>query len=750
MNIPIQLKNMRFNRVRFKDKRAFETGWQKNPYTYDEISKYFPEENYGVICGKEVRALDDDTPDKELIKLYNDNFPETMQVRGHVYFKFDNGHEDKIIFEHPEKLYPNSKGEMNHHMGEIQGEGTYVVGPGSTHPDETTYELKKDLPIVTISYEKFEEVFGEFFKKKKKQIVREHISTSWSGDKITDIPISNIISFNGLTDMGNGVFQGSHPLHGSDGGSNFRVDENANNWYCFRCFPKGTNVLTPVGYESIEKVNVGDIVLGKNGKDNKVKKTFKQHFKGNFYTIQSSYFEDIITTEGHEIMIARCNLCNKDYEPYIACKPNCPRRNKDGKHNCPGAIVKQQLKRNKKGQFEPIKTKDALPKQLWVNVEDLNPSTDFLMVPKEYNDGLKEIDGIPLNKEVGELLGWYAAEGHIHEGGDPKRNRTRAVEFTINKNEFKEARRIGFLFKKYFNKEAKIYRYPKRGTHVINCRSNKFVELVENEIGKGSSKKKMGRLLGSSKDFLNGFLRGYLTGDGCFNKEKKTWQVSSVSNRLIKEVQIAMFRTGVAARYFNSDWNMIKGVGNFTTNFLAYSTRKMQTRIFDDEEYYYLSINKISRELKEETVYNIETEDNTYLIPYVVHNCQSGGGPSELIAVMEGIIDCGDAGPSCFTQDQAREVIQIAREKYGLTTPEPEEQDLGPVRGWALSVSITKLAEKHGLKHCPTCGHEFSFQETHGMYYCKYCSKGGGLKKFADMIADKVSQKSEVEDGRKN
>lgn len=361
MEIPTQLKNMRFLRVGFKDKRPFEPAWQKNPYTYDEISKHFPKENYGIICGKEFRALDDDTPDQELIKLYNENFPETMQVRGHVYFKFDNNHEDKIILEHPEKKYPNSKGEMDNHMGEIQGEGTMIVGAGCTHPDGSTYEIKKDLPIITISYEKFEEVFGKFFKKKKKQVIREHISTSWQGDNITDIPIGNIISFNGLTDMGNGSFQGPHPKHGSDGGMNFRVDEINNNWYCFRD--------------------------------------------------------------------------------------------------------------------------------------------------------------------------------------------------------------------------------------------------------------------------------------------------------------------------------------------------------------------------------------------------QSGGGPSELIAVMEGIIDCGDAGPNCFSQDQGREVINIAREKYGLTTPELEEQDLGPVKGWALSVSIEELAKKYNLTHCPKCGYDFDFEKVHGLYYCKYCGEGGGLKKFAEMIATKLNQQTSVKPG---
>lgn len=160
--IPKQLEGMRFNRVKFKDKRAFEVGWQKNPYNYKDIQDYIPQENYGVMCGKEVRVLDDDTPKKGLIKLFIEKFGETFRVRDHLYFKFDNGHDKKIIFNNPEILFDDGKGGKTAHMGELQGEGTYVVGPGSTHPSGELYKQKNELDIITISYDEFVEVFGEY------------------------------------------------------------------------------------------------------------------------------------------------------------------------------------------------------------------------------------------------------------------------------------------------------------------------------------------------------------------------------------------------------------------------------------------------------------------------------------------------------------------------------------------------------------------------------------------------------------
>lgn len=359
IKIPQQLKKMRFLRVKFKNKRPFEDKWQKNPYNYEQIHKYFPKENYGIICGKDIRVLDDDTPNKGLIKLYHKNFPDTMEVRDHIYFKFDNEHADKIIFESKEILFPDSNGKLSPHMGELQGEGTMIVGAFSTHPSGEIYELKKDLPITTISYIKFKDIFREYFKEKRQKIIREHKPSNWEGDNITDIPIGNIISFDGFRDVGNECLQGTHPKHGSDTGFNFRIDIKNNTWICFRC----------------------------NNKDSR----------------------------------------------------------------------------------------------------------------------------------------------------------------------------------------------------------------------------------------------------GC-------------------------------------------------------------------------------------------------------------GGPSELIAVMEGILECGDVGANCFTEEQSREVIRIAREKYGLSSLIKKAEDLGEVQGWANSISITKLAKKHNFENCHICGYPFEFQESHGMYYCKYCSFGGGLKKFAELIAKRINK----------
>jgi hypothetical protein len=55
-------------------------------------------------------------------------------------------------------------------------------------------------------------------------------------------------------------------------------------------------------------------------------------------------------------------------------------------------------------------------------------------------------------------------------------------------------------------------------------------------------------------------------------------------------------------------------------------------------------------------------------------------------------------------------------------------------RGWALSISISRMAQRYNLTNCPKCNNTFSFKDSHGLFYCKACKYGGGLKKFSQLI----------------
>jgi len=224
MRIPKQLKNCKFCKIKKGEKAPFEMNWQNRDYSYDLISQYFPQMNYGVLTGiNELGVLDDDSEDKVLIKLFEEHFKETFRVRNHYYVKLLNWNGKKIIF------YDENK----KHLGELQGKGQQVVGAGSLHPSGEYYEQKNNLQIKEIEYSDFKKAFGKYLKKEEtiKEINKNSI---WKGEDMNRIPISNIIYPNNAKSKGSSI-QGSHPIHGSNTGSNFAINTSDNTWYCFRC-----------------------------------------------------------------------------------------------------------------------------------------------------------------------------------------------------------------------------------------------------------------------------------------------------------------------------------------------------------------------------------------------------------------------------------------------------------------------------------------------------------------------------------
>jgi hypothetical protein len=64
-----------------------------------------------------------------------------------------------------------------------------------------------------------------------------------------------------------------------------------------------------------------------------------------------------------------------------------------------------------------------------------------------------------------------------------------------------------------------------------------------------------------------------------------------------------------------------------------------------------------------------------------------------------------------------------------------QNQDAEP-RGWACSININKLAERHSFTKCHVCNNDFEFNEKLGFYRCNTCKYQGGLKKFVELIVN--------------
>lgn len=251
--IPPQLQNpaFRFIRVAAKSKRPIDQDWQETAnYQFDSPSllQHLQDGgNYGIICGPgEVRVLDCD----ELSRLEElgvlAKFPQTFAVqsragRVHRYYLIPELKKKIVLFD---PILKDENGQPLH-LGEIQGPGTQIVAPGSIHSvTGEPYKVIDDSPIAALSLEEVKAAIeGLKTSRVTEQILHRTETSPKEDDQFRNIRIDDIAYPKGETRRIGDEIQGTHPVHGSTTGKNFRIDLKKNTWYCDRCHSGGGPAL---------------------------------------------------------------------------------------------------------------------------------------------------------------------------------------------------------------------------------------------------------------------------------------------------------------------------------------------------------------------------------------------------------------------------------------------------------------------------------------------------------------------------
>lgn len=255
--IPAQLQNseFRFIKVAPKSKRPIEHDWQDSanyPYDSPELRAHLAKGgNYGIICGPgEIRILDcDDMPRLEELGVLA-KFPKTFSVqsrpgRVHRYYMIPELKKKITLFD------PILKDEncQPAHLGEIQGPGTQIIGPGSIHQNTgQPYEVIDNSPIAALSMEQVTFAL-EGLKTSRLEANCARLdampkrAAPKEDDPFKNIRIDDIAYPAGETRRIGDEIQGAHPVHGSTTGKNFRIDLKKNTWYCDRCHTGGGPAL---------------------------------------------------------------------------------------------------------------------------------------------------------------------------------------------------------------------------------------------------------------------------------------------------------------------------------------------------------------------------------------------------------------------------------------------------------------------------------------------------------------------------
>ena len=364
---------------------------------------------------------------------------------------------------------------------------------------------------------------------------------------------------------------------------------------CRKCIPAGTSVFTGSDFKPIEAIKVGETVRGLHS-PSLVLKTHEHDYNGELVKLRVRYLGEFSFTPEHPILIKtffrKARWKNNVYEWTLES----------------GALKWEEASkvRGLKKGFQCV----AVPK--------LEAEEDIFL---DFNPFVKKSMRIlpwllkprKLDKRLAELMGWYVAGGCSCEQG---------IVFCLGSEEKRNIRRVCSLINS-LGFRASITYFKKRGV-TVRCFSRVLARAFAEWFGKRAENKRVSGFLFKSKDnIIKSFLTGYVKGDGCIShKDIKT---SSRSENLTRQIQMLFMKVGiiggVSTKLFSNSTigsRRIRGGKQFV---FSANLSPIPRLFHEDENHYYFPISKVTREGFSGKVFNLTTTDNTYSLPFILHNC---------------------------------------------------------------------------------------------------------------------------------
>ncbi|KKN35086.1 hypothetical protein LCGC14_0787110 [marine sediment metagenome] len=423
------------------------------------------------------------------------------------------------------------------------------------------------------------------------------------------------------------------------------------------CLLGGTYVQGPIS-KPIKNIDVGEDVLGSDGKFHKVVKKFKRRYTGPIIKITPYLINyGVSMTPKHPVLAVKALHCNR-YRHNV-CKPGCrinPCLIKKYYFYYPSWYPVEDLEEGDFLLFPVLNTStnpEHSKKRLDVRYLTENSTIcDGMVYPKMENRRKPQGNskGIPrfikISKEIMELFGYYVSEGHSSMG--------RSVIFSFGIHEEDYALRVSYLIKKIFGLTAKINRYPKKSVIVIVVSSSIIARMFANMFGKNAINKKLPRWIFKAFDeHIISLIEGMWRGDGMLNKtgsDKTNLGYYTASPVLHRQLILLLSRFGIAS-HASTDYNPNNGLKHIKNrapmnkiyiqsesairfSALIYTAKEIKKLNASPQSYFrktwwfdgryiYLPIRKIEHKKFKGYVYNLEVEDtNDYVSEgFIVHNC---------------------------------------------------------------------------------------------------------------------------------
>jgi intein/homing endonuclease len=364
---------------------------------------------------------------------------------------------------------------------------------------------------------------------------------------------------------------------------------------CPVCVAEGTRVV----YDNYTTKKIEEIVIGDRLNDSIVLNTHSRQYDGYAIKIKPMYLNEIILTPEHKVLvrIGKDNNRKRQLTDEITWKSASELTQAKQKHTTDYLLL-PKFKEFKKTYVD-----------FWSYVKNKNKSSD--RTKNLYNKPFE------VTEELAELCGWYCAEGFLCK---------ESVWFSLGEKETENIKRIqeiaiklGFVTKTQVKKTT-----PKATAVNVIVPSRVLGRMLVDHIGKGAENKKIPEFIFNARpSVINSFIEAYFKGDGC--RHGKVSIVNSVSKDLILQLQLLLSKMGILSYMGQQKGNCsIQGRkvnARMRYNLAYYKMENMCNRFFQDKNYYYIPIRKIEVIKYSGKVYDLQTTNSMFYVPFIIHNC---------------------------------------------------------------------------------------------------------------------------------
>jgi intein/homing endonuclease len=432
------------------------------------------------------------------------------------------------------------------------------------------------------------------------------------------------------------------------------------------CLPPGSPIITNFGIIEIDKISEGSRVLG-NGKFVKVLKTMKREHKGEMVRVIPHRFIPFDLTPEHPVLVIETNGFRNGQERKreLNSKPIWKRakdlskndfllipRIKEYKQAEPIEIIKYRYYCNKCGHSWDTYKK---PKQPTCSI---CYSTDIA-----YKGTKRKIIDIN-DPDFAFLLGLFIADGYAS-------SKNGLISIFLDKNDKWNIAKTKWLFSKFFG-SCKEHVCKNKNMVLLSFYNIIIRDWFRKNCYLNKEKKLPDFVIYMPDYWIKELIEGLLVGDGYRNKKFGT--LLTTSKILAYQLAVLLTKIGVlpSIKIANKKRERMRKHG-LSKEKEGYEIicldkyKKARGSVFND--YITIQIEDIEFYNYEGEVYNLETEDNTYSIPFIVHNSYDGGKlPNDKIGSLYRWVDVDidkpnivDAAICTLDVEMSDEVLDIGK-----------------------------------------------------------------------------------------